>query len=75
MTYIGLIRHGVTDWNHLGKAQGISDIPLNAEGRKQAAELANRLSNERWDIIATSDTRAIETASIIAAKLGLPITV
>ena len=76
MTYIGLIRHGLTDWNHLGKAQGISDIPLNAEGRMQAAELANRLSNERWDIIATSDlSRATETANIIAAKLGVPITV
>lgn len=31
-TTVGLIRHGVTEWNKRGKAQGISDIPLNEEG-------------------------------------------
>jgi len=44
---IGLIRHGVTDWNHLGKAQGISDVPLNEEGVNQAIALANRLSLDK----------------------------
>jgi probable phosphoglycerate mutase len=45
-TTVGLIRHGVTEWNNLGKAQGVSDIPLNEEGIKQATALANRLSSE-----------------------------
>ena len=27
MVTIGLIRHGITEWNYLGKAQGISDVP------------------------------------------------
>ncbi|MGD6849238.1 histidine phosphatase family protein [Rossellomorea aquimaris] len=36
MTTIGLIRHGITEWNSLGKAQGVSDIPLNEIGRKHA---------------------------------------
>ena len=43
MTTIGLVRHGITDWNVLGKSQGISDIPLNNLGKLQAITLANRL--------------------------------
>ena len=39
-TKIGLIRHGVTDWNNLGKAQVISDNLLNEEGINQAKALA-----------------------------------
>ena len=75
MTTIGLIRHGITEWNVLGKSQGISDIPLNEIGKQQAVALANRLSLEgKWDIIVTSDlSRAKETGQIIASKLNMPI--
>jgi 2,3-bisphosphoglycerate-dependent phosphoglycerate mutase len=75
MTTIGLIRHGITEWNSLGKAQGVSDIPLNEMGRKQATNIADRLSlEEQWDMIVTSDlSRAFETAKIIGSKIGLPI--
>ena len=77
MTTIGLIRHGVTEWNELGKAQGVSDIPLNKIGKQQASALANRLSlNLEWDLIVTSDlSRAIETAQIISSKLKLPVSI
>lgn len=77
MATIGLIRHGITEWNELGKAQGISDISLNETGKQQAHALANRLAAEKkWDMIITSDlSRAIETAEIIAAKLDLPISI
>ncbi|MDQ0878897.1 broad specificity phosphatase PhoE [Paenibacillus sp. V4I3] len=43
-TTVGLIRHGVTELNSLGKAQGISDIPLSEEGTKQDIALANNLT-------------------------------
>ncbi|MFC0186720.1 histidine phosphatase family protein [Fictibacillus aquaticus] len=74
MTTIGLIRHGITEWNSLGKAQGVSDIPLNEIGRKQAKSIGDRLSlEEHWDMIFTSDlSRAFETAKIIGNKIGLP---
>lgn len=77
MTTIGLVRHGITDWNVLGRAQGISDIPLNNLGKQQASALANRLVLKGdWDIIVTSDlARAKETGQIIAAKLNLSINV
>lgn len=75
MTTIGLIRHGITDWNSLGRAQGHSDIPLNEVGRRQAAELGKRLANEgKWDMIITSDlSRAFETGKIIGSKLNIPV--
>jgi 2,3-bisphosphoglycerate-dependent phosphoglycerate mutase len=75
MTTIGLIRHGITEWNSLGRAQGVSDIPLNEIGRKQATNIGDRLSlEEQWDMIITSDlSRAFETAKIIGNKIGLPI--
>lgn len=73
---IGLIRHGLTDWNAIGKIQGQSDIPLNDEGRMQAEMLGDRLLQEpyRWDYCITSTlSRAAETGKIIADKLGIPI--
>jgi 2,3-bisphosphoglycerate-dependent phosphoglycerate mutase len=75
LTTIGFIRHGITDWNHLGKAQGITDIPLNEVGKQQAFALGIRLSSEeKWDILIASNlTRAIETAQIIGREMNLPM--
>lgn len=73
---IGLIRHGLTDWNKIGRIQGQSDIPLNDEGRKQAALLAERLLEEdiAWDFVITSGlSRAEETGRILASRLSIPI--
>ncbi len=75
MTTIGFVRHGITDWNLQGIAQGSADVPLNIMGIQQAEALAERLeSEESWDLIISSDlSRAIETAEIIGNKLGLPV--
>lgn len=73
---IGLIRHGLTDWNMLGKIQGQSDIPLNTEGRRQAELLGDRLLTEEytWDFVISSRlSRAEETGRIIASKLNIPV--
>ncbi|MFS1512975.1 histidine phosphatase family protein [Chengkuizengella sp. SCS-71B] len=72
MTTIGMIRHGITDWNIEGKAQGHSDIPLNDKGRKQAQSVATRLKGERWDLMISSTlSRASETAHIIKKTLNI----
>ncbi|TCZ79341.1 histidine phosphatase family protein [Paenibacillus albiflavus] len=72
MATIGLIRHGLTAWNELGKAQGISDISLNEKGLRQANAIAERVSGGHWDIVCSSTlTRALQTAEAICDKLGI----
>lgn len=76
MTILGLVRHGITDWNIEKRAQGHTDIPLNEEGRKQAEALAKRLSRESWDLIYSSDLgRARETAQAIANLKRIPVSI
>jgi uncharacterized phosphatase len=75
---IALIRHGQTDWNKERRLQGSSDIPLNATGREQAAEVGDILVAQRheqdWAAVVTSPlSRARETGAIIAEKLGLEL--
>lgn len=67
-----LVRHGKTDWNHIGKIQGHMDIPLNEVGRKQAKRLAQSLRNSGVSKIYSSDLqRAYETAVFIADELNV----
>ena len=62
---IYFVRHGSTDAFEKFQTQR-SDEPLNAKGRKQGKQLANRFSDVKLDVIITSSyTRAIETASFI----------
>src|SRR5436305_12534 len=73
MTDLVLVRHGETEWNRLGRVQGLTDIPLNETGRRQAHQAGRRLSHEHWDGIASSPlARAAQTAEIIAREVGLP---
>ena len=73
-TDILIIRHGQTDWNKTKRLQGHSDIPLNADGRKQAETLALTLKGERLNAVYSSDLkRAYETAVAIARVHNLPV--
>lgn len=63
-----LLRHGETDWNVAERVQGRTDNVLNANGRAQAAALARYLSDEDFDLIASSGLdRAVATADAVAA--------
>jgi uncharacterized phosphatase len=73
MTTIYLVRHGETDWNRERRIQGSTDIPLNDTGRAQAAAAGELLARREWHGVYTSPlSRASETATIIAGRLGLP---
>ena len=58
-----LVRHGETDFNINGTIQGQIDVDLNEKGIMQTKLLAERLKDEKIDIIYTSKLkRAIDTA-------------
>ncbi len=68
-----LARHGQTDDNREPiRVQGFRDTPLNETGRRQAAQLAERMAAEDVVSLWSSDLRrARETAEIVGAQLGL----
>ena len=72
MTELYLVRHGETDWNRQRRIQGLTDIPLNDNGRRQARATGSLLARRIWNGVYSSPLlRAAETASIIAGELGL----
>ena len=71
MTELLFIRHGETDWNRQQRFQGQIDVPLNAAGHAQAARLGQRLADDPYDALFSSDlVRARETAAPLAAAWG-----
>jgi broad specificity phosphatase PhoE len=68
------VRHGRTAWNACGRFQGHTDVPLDEEGRAQAAALASLLRGERIDAAVSSDlSRAAETARIVLGERDLAL--
>jgi 2,3-bisphosphoglycerate-dependent phosphoglycerate mutase len=62
---IYLARHGETDWNLEHRTQGQTDIPLNATGKRQAAELRTRMEGIPLEAVYSSAlSRSIETADV-----------
>jgi probable phosphoglycerate mutase len=70
--HICLARHGETDWNKRGILQGWTDVPINDLGRHQAHAMAQAYAHAGFGAVWSSPlVRALETARIIAATLGL----
>ncbi len=73
---IFLIRHGETDWNRDGRAQGRHDVPLNEVGKAQARALAERFRDVPLTAVYSSPaSRAQATASFIAEPHAVDVVV
>lgn len=73
---VWFVRHGETDWNAERRYQGHADIPLNDNGRAQAARngaaLKEAVSDPRRVAFVSSPlVRATETLEIIRGAMGL----
>ena len=69
-----LLRHGETEWNKLGKFQGLTDVSLNERGLAQARDSARAaLSWEPSAIYASSLTRTFQVAEEIRKMTGVPL--
>lgn len=70
------LRHGRTEANRLGIIQGHKDVPLDEEGRRQAAAAGALLRDAGLRparIVASDLSRAAETARIVAAALDVEV--
>ncbi|SMB96250.1 alpha-ribazole phosphatase [Desulfonispora thiosulfatigenes DSM 11270] len=74
MTKIIFIRHGQTLWNAKRKYQGQTDIHLDETGIMQADLVAQKLKEDKVDVIYASDLqRAYKTAEIIGLEQELKV--
>ncbi|HHW12899.1 MAG TPA: histidine phosphatase family protein [Firmicutes bacterium] len=69
-----LVRHGTTDWNRENRIQGVTDTPLNEQGRAEIGRLAVAMKDEGWEVVVASDLqRAAESGEIIGRELMIPV--
>jgi broad specificity phosphatase PhoE len=60
-----IVRHGPTEWSTQGKHTGSTDIPLTAEGEREAVALRDRLAGVGFGLVLTSPLqRARRTAEL-----------
>ena len=69
-----LVRHGETEWNKLGKFQGLTDVSLNDRGVAQARDSARAaLSWDHGALYASSLKRTVQVAEEIRKLSGVPV--
>ncbi len=74
MKRLTLLRHAESNWNH----PGLTDFerPLNERGRRDAAEMGDRLAKRNFKpegIMTSPAQRALETLAIIAPAIDFPL--
>ncbi len=65
-----LIRHGETAWSLSGQHTGLTDIPLNAQGKEEARQLAPHLAKIPFEYVLTSPLqRARQTCALVGLEI------
>ena len=74
-TVTHLLRHGQTEHTPERRFSGRNDLPLSRTGRAEAKAAGERVAELGIDVVIASPLRRTqETAEIVAAALGLPVT-
>lgn len=74
MKKLYFVRHGESEFTAKGIIAGTSETPLSAKGRVQAKQAGEQAKSLNIDYILSSpQSRALETANIIAKEIGYPI--
>lgn len=69
-----LVRHGQTDWNATHRLQGLSNIPLNANGIETARMTGEKLAHISFTkAISSPLDRAYQTCQLILSSKTIPI--
>lgn len=72
MAYLVLVRHGESEWNQKGLWTGLTDIPLNEKGKKEASDAGKKLADIHFDVVFTSQLiRTKQTLSEILKALSI----
>ena len=74
MVKLYLIRHAESEWNPIGRYQGLLDPELSERGREQAKSLGERLKDIELHAIYSSPLkRTMQTALEIARRKGMEV--
>ena len=78
MPILYVLRHGETEWNRIGRLQGVLDSSLTAKGTEQAKHMAKILSRNLEGqttpkLVSSPLGRARQTADIVSAHLTIPV--
>lgn len=69
-----VMRHGETGWNKINRTQGEFKSRLTKEGKEQTKLVAEKLKNEKIDLIISSPLfRTMQTANIVNKELNTKI--
>ncbi len=69
-----IVRHAESQWNPVGRYQGLLDPELSERGKAQAEAIAHELKKEEVVRVYSSPLkRTYQTAKVITEKLGVPL--